>query len=106
MRWLALDLGEMLLHRVLGAQDAQCSIGVLRGGKAWGVYLCVSVCICVCVYLCVLVCTCVCAYLCVCVYLSVFMCMCVSVCICVCFVFLENLKYKQNMASDVKQHVL
>jgi len=43
-------------------------------------YVCVCVCVYVCVYVCVCVCVCVCVYVCVCVCV----CVCVYVCVCVC----------------------
>ena len=45
-------------------------------------YVCVCVCVYVCVYVCVCVCVCVCVYVCVCVCV----CVCVYVCVCVCVV--------------------
>jgi len=46
------------------------------------VYMCVYVCVCVCMCVYVCVCVCVCVYVCVCVCMCVHVCACVYVCVC------------------------
>jgi hypothetical protein len=89
----------MLLHRVLGAQDAQCSIGVLRGGKAW-----VRICLYLCVYVCICVCVCSCLYLCafVCVHICVFVCICLYLCVCACLCVFVYALYFSRISNTSK----